>query len=118
MQAEQHDVVRERATGEPRAGAARHEAHAALGEQAYDGDRLVARAGKDGERRAALVARQPVGLVRPQLAGTLEHTSLADDGGERAREPLVVGPAEGRDRLCGHPIGGHARKLDRAARSD
>ena len=106
MQAEQHDVVGERAARQSRAGTARHEAHAALGEQAHDGDRLVARAGKDRERRAPLIARQPVGLVRPQLAGTLEHTPLADDGGERAREPLVVGPAEGRDRLCGHPIGG------------
>ena len=89
MEAEQHDVVGERTTREPRARTARHVAHAALGEHPHDGDRLVACAWKHGERRALLVARQPIGLVRPQLTGSFEHAALTDDRGERAGEPII-----------------------------
>src|SRR5204863_85440 len=83
---EQHDVVGERATGESRAGAARHESNAAFSEQLHDRDRLLARAGEDGQRGTMLVSGKPVRLVGAELARTLEHATLADDGRECARE--------------------------------
>ena len=79
VEAEQHDVVGEGAAGESRAGAAGDVADPALGEQPDDRDHLVARAGKNRERRLLPVAGKSVRFVDEELAHSREHVTLPND---------------------------------------
>ena len=69
VESDEHDAVGERTARQSGARATRNERQIALGELANDGDELVARAGKDRERRLLVVRRQRIRRVRQQLAG-------------------------------------------------
>ena len=82
MEADDHDIIRERASRESRPCAPRHKWQMTLGEKPHDCYCLVARAGKNREAWLAAIARQTVGIIDQKLARPLQDMTRADYLGE------------------------------------
>ena len=91
VQPEQHDIVSQRAARQACARSARHECCTRSRERSHNGDRLVPRAGKYGERRLALIAGQPIRFIGAQLGWPEEHTLCTDHGRQLRRETGIQG---------------------------
>jgi hypothetical protein len=101
VEPEDHDAVGERATREPGARAAGDERGVVRGERADDRDQLVARPGKDGQRRSPMIAGEPVRIVHAQLARALLHVPAADERGQRVDQRGRDGRRPGERRAAG-----------------
>jgi hypothetical protein len=81
VESDDDDVVGQRAARQTGARPTRNEGEIGFGEGFYDGNRLVARSGKDSELRLASISGESVGIVDQQLTGPAEYVSLAYDVG-------------------------------------
>jgi len=86
IEADEHDVVRQRTTGQASAGAARHERNTVFGEQPNDCYEFIARSRKDAEAWLLRVTGQAIAPVDDELVRTGQDTARADDVREARRE--------------------------------
>jgi hypothetical protein len=83
-------VDRQRAAGEPRAGATGDPRHAGARACPHDARDLLRRAGEDGGGRDRVVLQQPVGLVGAQLVLVRVDPVVADDPAQLSDERAQV----------------------------
>jgi hypothetical protein len=111
---DEHPVgPRQRPSGQPGAGAPRHERQPVLGARADHGGELLGGLGDHHQPGGHLVVGETVALVGPQPGVVGDHPGLGDhlagDAGDRVdRGPPVAGPAGGRGVLGGDVTGGRS----------
>lgn len=86
MHSNDHDIVCQCPARETGPSTARHERNVQLGEQAHDGDSLIASSGENRQPGLPSISWQTVRVINQQLARPTEDMLLSYDIGQSRRE--------------------------------